>query len=198
MAALRCWHAASRSMAQGMANTSALCRALPGLRSGRGSNCRAVVLVPSTWPSSSSVTRPSLSPPSAPPGQFNRISQSCGRDSSSASSIARADRATRCRSSGRSGTSTPVRSSMPMQRPSGSNRGAPAQLYALLSSQKCSPRCSQTGASSVSAAPMAVVPTAASDRSTPTRPISWLRGSCRSTAPCTSITTPRALVNIAK
>ena len=45
----------------------------------------------------------------------------------------------------------------------------------LVSSKKCSPRCSQTEVCSASAAPMAVVPTARSDRSMPMRAIARCR-----------------------
>ncbi|MDT4871226.1 hypothetical protein FQZ97_1063460 [compost metagenome] len=84
----------------------------------------------------------------------------------------RADSVARWRSSGRSTTCTPVRSSMPMQSPRGPKSGAPAQLYTLVSSKKCSPRCSHTDSCSASAVPMALVPMALSDRSTPMRPMS--------------------------
>ena len=192
----RCARAASNRPSVGTAKTSLQCiAACCGMRPSMSDAAR---LAPMMRPSSSTQTSPSLSSPSTRPGQFRRSSMRCGREVVSAFSMLRADCVTRCLRAGCSATSTPVRSSMPTQWPSGPQIGAPAQLKAPLSWKKCSPRCSQTGSWSVSVVPMAVVPTARSERSTPTRAMAAARGLLRSTGPSTSITVPRASVRMAK
>ena len=100
--------------------------------------------------------------PAAAPGQFRRSSRRCGRVSVSAFSMLRADCVTRCCNSGRSAASMPVRSSMPTQcAVAGRTAARRRSCRQPVSWKKCSPRCSHTGCSSASAAPMAVVPTAA-------------------------------------
>ena len=183
----------SNSMENGMANKSLACMMLL-LNCANCANCgtiiRAVWLAPKMLPSLFSAISPSVSSPSGWPGQLMRSSKLCGCCSSSAFSIVRAVNEVRCFSSGRSGTMMPVKSSMPMHCPFEPNKGEPAQLKAVLSLKKCSPRCIQTGCCSVKAAPIAVVPTACSDKSTPIRLISRARLSVWSIGPFVSITMP--------
>jgi len=98
-----------------------------GAAFGRPSIAQALRLAPAIRPSASTASRP----PSAAvcgPGHCRRSRRAWGSASSNAFSMRCAICAARWRNSGRSCTFTPVRSSMPAQRPSGPKIGAPAQL----------------------------------------------------------------------
>lgn len=112
----------------------------PGALRGWGTAWRAMLLAPTTQPSASSVSRPSPSPPSGQPGQFRRSSRAWGKPEAAArlpwrgptgppGGAARAARAHPRRSG----------SSMPMQRPWGSNSGTPAPVAGVVVKEMLAP-----------------------------------------------------------